>query len=355
MAVLPHFVVTRLGIGIHNEEWFRSALGLFEAATFPSLCAQSCADFTSLLIVGHDMPRDALLRLRGIVGDHPNFHIVPIDLLNMYQVRQGCFDYVWERCQEYLLAKRLITDPFGYITTSVLDADDAWHRDIVALVRERSAAALPDLLAEERNDRHWCRHTGGMCVTFPDGLRWFAHPDVVIPLHRPFIGMSIFVTTRFSSGISACSSRHLAWPAYCEVLGFKVVTAEAGKPSWVNIRHDYTEVPWDAQGLRSDPKSNELLHAEFGVDFAKMNEWRASRSAHADDPSVPLSHGGIWAMEQLDCYFRITALNRQIAALEREAASGDLDEAGLALLQSQRTLRETLQNVYRDQALSIYR
>ena len=53
---LPHFVITRLGIGINNDDWFQSALGLFEAVTLPSLCAQSSTDFTALLIVGHDMP-----------------------------------------------------------------------------------------------------------------------------------------------------------------------------------------------------------------------------------------------------------------------------------------------------------
>src|SRR5262249_42418629 len=99
----------------------------------------------------------------------------------------------------------------------------------------------------------------------------------------------------------------------------------------------------------------EILHAEFGIDFTKMEQWRAGRRARTDDHAVALSHGGIWAMEQLDCYFRITALNRQIAALEREAASGGLDEAGQALLRSQRALRESLRSVYRDQAQSIYR
>jgi hypothetical protein len=354
---LPHFAITRLGIGIHNEDWFQSALGLFDAVTLPSLRTQSSTDFTALLIVGHDMPSAARARLDDIVGRQRNIHIVPINLLDMRHVRQGCFDYVWECCQDYLLAKRLVTDPFSYITTSVLDGDDAWHRDTVALVRQHSTAELPELLATEQNDRHWRRHTGGMCLTFPDGLRWFAHSDVVRPLHRPYIGISIFITTRFSSGISACSSRHLAWPAYCEVLGFKAVTAEAGRPLWVNVRHDLAETSWDTEGLISDRKSSDILRREFDIDFAKMDQWRDIRHLHrmAAGPAVPPHHAGIRAMEQLDCYFRITALNRQIAALEREAASGNLDEAGAALLQSQRALRETLQRVYRDQAQSIYR
>jgi Putative rhamnosyl transferase len=353
---LPHFVVTRLGIGVRNDDWFQSTLGLFEAITFPSLCAQSSSDFTSLLIVGHDMPPAARARLDDIVGRRHNFHIVPINLLDMRHVRQGCFDYVWECCRDYLLAKRLVSDPFGYITTSVLDSDDGWHHDIVALVRQHSVAEMPELLAMERNDRHWRRHTGGMCLTFPNGLRWFAHCDVVRPLDRPYIGMSVFVTARFSSAISACSSRHLAWREYCEVLGFKTVIAEAGRPLWVNIRHDLAETSWDAQGLISDSQASDVLRRDFGIDFAKVDRWRDSRHLQRTASlDVPLHHAGNSAMEQLDCYFRITALNRQIAALEHEAELEGLDESGRTLLETQRALREELRALYRSHAVSIYR
>ncbi len=60
-------------------------------------------------------------------------------------------------------------------------------------------------------------------------------------------------------------------------------------------------------------------------------------------------------MEQLDCYFRITALNCQIETLERQAQRNSLDAAGLALLEKQPVLRETLKSVYREQARSMFR
>jgi Putative rhamnosyl transferase len=356
-TALQHFIITRLGIGIQNEDWFRSTLALFEAVTFPSLRAQTCGDFTSLLIVGHDMPASARSRLAEIIDGRPNFHVVPIDLLDMRHVRHGCFDYVWDCCQEYLLANRLIADPFGYIVTSVLDGDDALHRDTVAQVQERAAAEMPEFLEAERKAFTWRRHTGGMCLTFPDGLQWFAHPDAVQPMHCPFHSMSVFVAARFSSGISACSSRHSAWPSYCEVLGFKVVVAEAGRPMWVYVRHDRTAVPWQVKDQTSDQASTELLHREFGIDFDKMERWRNDRElrrALADD-AAPLSHSGTWVKEQLDCYFRITALNRQIQALERKAMRDGLDAAGHALLAQQRALCETLRNVYHEQAHAIFR
>jgi hypothetical protein len=52
------------------------------------------------------MPSGARARPDAIVGNRKNFHIVPIDMLDMRQVRQGCFDYVWDCCQDYLLAGR---------------------------------------------------------------------------------------------------------------------------------------------------------------------------------------------------------------------------------------------------------
>ena len=72
--MLHHFIVTRIGIGIHNENWYRSALSLFEAITFPSRFAhQTRPHFTCLLIVDHDIPASAKSRLDAIVNGSPEF------------------------------------------------------------------------------------------------------------------------------------------------------------------------------------------------------------------------------------------------------------------------------------------
>ena len=356
-ANFKHFVVTRLGIGIHHEDWYRSTLGLFEAVTFPSLCAQSSPDFASLLIVDRDMPAAARSRLAAIIEGRPNFHVVSIDLTAMNYVHQGCFDYVWDRCQDYLLGHRLITNPLDYVVTSVLDGDDAWHSETVARVNDRVRAELPAFLADELRHKTWSRHTGGMCLTFPVGLRWFTHTNVVEPMYKAFIGMSVFVAARFSSGISACSSRHSAWPWYCRVLEFRTVIVKTEEPMWVYVRHDRSEVPWDSEGRRSDPACVENLHRDFAIDFAKVEQWRGDRALRtaSDDDSIPLQHSGMWAKEQLDCYFRITALNRQIAALEGQAERCGSDTAAAALIARQRALRDELCRVFREQARTMFR
>jgi Putative rhamnosyl transferase len=352
-----HFIVTRIGIGIHNENWYRGALGLFEAITFPSLCAQTCPDFTCLLIVDRNIPESAKSRLDAIVNGHRNFHIVPIDLTVMQQVHQGCFDYIWERCQDYLLAHRMIVDPFEYIITSVLDADDAWHVETVDLVQKRMTEEMPAFLASERRNMTWTRHTGGACLAFANGLRWYAHPDVVVPLHRLFGDMFVFVAARFSSGISACSSRHTQWASYCNVVDFKDIKCQRATPMWVYVRHDRSEVGWDVKDNESDSDSVSHLHADFGIDFDKVQCWRADHELRAigRGDNIPRSHDGMAGTEQLDCYFRITALNRQIAILERDAGNADADGSLDRLLASQRRARDELVRRFHDQAQSHFR
>jgi len=355
--MLHHFIVTRIGIGIHNENWYRGALSLFEAITFPSLCAQTCSNFTCLLIVDRDIPANAKMRLDAIVNGHRNFHLVPIDLTVMQQVHQGCFDYIWDRCQDYLLARRMIVDPFEYIITSVLDADDAWHVETVDLVQKRMAEEMPAFLASERRNMTWTRHTGGACLTFANGLRWYAHSDVVVPLHRSFGGLFVFVAARLSSGISACSSRHTQWASYCNVVDFKDIKCDQATPMWVYVRHDRSEVAWDVKDNTSDSKSVRHLHSDFGIDFDKMQRWRENHELRTIgmDGNAPRSHAGMAGTEQLDCYFRITALNRQIAILERDAGAAGANGSSDQLLASQRRARDELVRRYQEQAQSHFR
>src|SRR5580704_3707159 len=101
--MLKHFVVMRLGLGIYHLPWYESRLGLFEAVTFPSLRSQTNQGFTALIVVDRNIPGPALIRLRDILAGAQNFHIVALDLTNLRQVRHGCWDFVWDHCQDYLI------------------------------------------------------------------------------------------------------------------------------------------------------------------------------------------------------------------------------------------------------------
>lgn len=345
-ATLRHFVVTRFGIGVHNENWYRAALDLFEAITYPSLCAQTRQDFTWLVVVDKRIPEPALQRLRQIGGRGRDFHIVPLDLTTIRHVRHGCFDHVWHRCQDYIIEQRLLTDPSEYLITSSIDGDDAWRRDMVELVYGHLRPELARLVADERSRSAVVRHTCGQVLTFPHGLQWFAQTDVVQPLDYEFIGMSVFVLARFSSGISVLSSRHSAWSAMAHALMFDQKKLHLDHPMWAYVRHDRTQVAWQIDTAASDPSCNKTLHADFGVDFAKVEKWRANDAVRRAQ-ALPDRHAGLSSAEQQDCCFRIAALNCQIAALERKQQHDVLDNEGALLLLKQREARlqllETLQ------------
>ena len=126
---------------------------------------------------------------------------------------------------------------------------------------------------------------------------------------------------------------------------------------WAYVRHDRTEVPWEVGDMTSDLASAALLRSDFGIDFEKVERWRANRDLRA----LPLSdadphrHPGMAGTEQLDCYFRITALNRQISILEREASHADPQAPVHPLLAQQRAARDRLIRIFREQAQSNFR
>jgi hypothetical protein len=351
--VLKHFVVTRLGLGVRHLPWYQSTLGLFEAITYPSVRGQTSQDFIWLIVVDRQIPGPALRQISDILGGARNYHIVPLDLTNMQRARHGCFDHVWDRCQDYIIERSLLADPSEYVITSPIDADDAWHPHTVALAREHSEPELTRFLAEEPSRSAVVRHTCGQVLTFTRGLRWFVQADIVQPLESEFLSMSVFVLARFSSGISGLSSRHSAWPAMAHALMFEVKKVQADQPMWVYVRHDRTQVDWSIDVAQSDPASAESLRSHFGIDFAKMEAWRANdaiRRAQAE----PLRHPGLSSREQHDGFFRLAALNRQIALLKRKARENGLDKNDELLLLQQREARLKLLERLHDRRRQIF-
>lgn len=315
--MLKHFVITRLGLAVYGERRLNDIIDLFEMVTLPSLLRQSCQDFIALIIVDADMPEAARGRIEQLLLPYPSFNLVAIDLTGLTQVRQGCFDWIWDRCQDVVLEAGLIEDPDQYIITSVIDADDAWHRDVVQTVNAFMAERLPRACDGDKDRGTWLQHTCGIAATFARGYKWFIAADAWEAFEQPFMSMAVFVAARFSSGISACSSRHLAWPAYCNVLAFEAAAIEQAEPMWLWVRHNRTTQPWDASALASVDGATSIARCRaFGIDLDKLQRWR-SRFAATEAASPSFVHAGRSASDQYDRIFKIAGLNRQIAALWR--------------------------------------
>jgi Putative rhamnosyl transferase len=323
---MKHFVVTRIGLGIYNEARLAKTIDLFEAVTLSSLANQTSQEFACLIVTDAHLPAAARNKISQLLDGHSNFFIVPIDVTSLVQVHIGCFDWVWDQCQDFILVAGLLDDPRDYIVTSILDADDAWHRDVVSLVNSSFAQRLSKLRAAEKDRTTWIRHSAGMAMTFPRGYQWYIAANKVDILTMEFHSMAVFVTARFSSGISACSSRHSQWREYSRVLQFEVGVEAPERPMWVYTRHHDGVVPWNSlQAMPVDPRLEAELSATFGIDMEKIRQWRMTYPIGANS----IYSGQRTTGEQYDRIFRIASFNRKLRALEERLGAERANSAFL--------------------------
>lgn len=316
--MIKHFVITRLGLCVYSEHWFAMMIDLFEAVTLASLVNQSNSEFIWLIVIDAHMPSKARDKIEDLLRPYANFHLVPIDVTALRHVRQGCFDWVWSSCQEFILENGLVDDPYDYISTSLIDADDAWHRNTIATVNRFVTNRLPQVRVDEENRGTWLRHTSGIAATFPRGYKWFITAQAWEPMEEPFIGISVFITARFSSNISACSSRHRGWKSYCDILAFETCEIDRDQRMWVYVRHELSTQPWDARATTPiESSTSDLLLHDFGIDRPKLLLWRKKYTQEYDSFATVPVHAGREAASRYDLVFRITALNRLIDAMKR--------------------------------------
>ncbi len=326
--MIRHFVLTRLGLGNFNEEWLSRLVKLFAAVTLPSLVNQSSQAFDYLLVVDAGMRGKPRKHLERLMARYPNFHLVTMDVTRLRAMHMGGHNWIYQACQDFILSRRLLTDPSSYIVTSVIDADDAWRLDYVARVNSIAAERLPALIAAEPDRGSHTRHSAGLGITFENGLVWYLSPNTARPFRFPFSSMSVSVLARFSTGVSAWSSRHMAWPNMLEVLQFEALRIETDHPMWVYVRHGETTRPWDAK--TSPPAPNDLQDT-FGINLKKTDRWRAAFEP-AEGGNM---HAGWPAKDQYDRIFQLAALNQQIASIKRglREETPHLPAAGASLRQ----------------------
>jgi len=321
-AKYQHFVVTRLALGIYEDARLNKLIDLFEAVTLPSLLNQSNQEFVWLVSIDAAAPETAKSKIEKLLERHSNVHLVPIDVTRLMNVRLACFDWVWDSYQDFILENHLLKNPNDYVITSIIDADDAWHRDVIASVNNSVAERLPQLCEATKNRGTWLRHSSGLAITFPHGYAWFISDNKIWPLQQEFRSMAVFVASRFSSGISACSCRHTKWRQYAEILEFEVVPLTHKQPMWVYSRHEEAVGQWDSNPAMPMPDGYEgRLASLFGIDLAKVKRWCAA---------YPPQHFGSKdfnqdAAIQFDLFFQIAGLNRKIKALDRRPGMQRVD------------------------------
>ncbi len=232
----------------------------------------------------------------------------------------------------------LLAPAYGQVTGATLSGT----------VRDQSGGVLPAAIESEKSRVWLLRHTAGATITYPNGLRWYLHGNYLVLEERAYHSMSVFVMARFSSGVSACSSRHGGWPDFNRVMRFEERIIPTDTPMWLYVRHGDTLEPWD-EAESMEHKSGQIrvdLAADYGVDLVGVERWR-SVSAAAYTDGTRRSRNVI-APEQYDRQHRLTAYNEQIRALECALTTETAGRARLeALLSAARDKRAALLEEFR--------
>lgn len=318
MFKLPFFVICRLGIGVYDAVRLDKMIDIFEIVTLPSVLNQTNQNFQFLIVTDAHMPAANFARLNSLIDAFANIHLIKLHIDELVDMQIGGFGYIWTACQTHILKHNLLRDVSEFMVTSILDADDAIHKDTIELVSLNMTNLIADVERSELKKSTWCRHSGGLVTTFPRGYGWLMHSNQYYDISYDFHSMSVFVLSRFSSNISACSSRHSKWKHFAEVVDFQIGRYEKTPQMWIYARHDEAVIPWQSdQKLKiiDVDKKNEFSKL-FGVNLDKYQNWFTQNQK--------ASYAGKSAGERYDAMFKIAALNKKIHILSEEPPSDSL-------------------------------
>jgi hypothetical protein len=284
MTRIKHFVLSRIGLGCYDQQWYVRMVDLFEAVTFSSIANQTCQDFDFLIVVDVGLQGPARHQLERLIATKSNFHIVEIDIVRLNDIDLASNDWIYRPCRDYILRQALISDPFEYVVTSLIDSDDAWNREYVEVVNSIMRSRHDAIVENEPGRGTHIRHSGGVAVTFSHAEKWYVSSNLIEPMNGQFYSAAISVMARFSSGISAYScSRHIAWPYLCIALMFDAVNIETAHPMWLYVRHDRSTREWSADHLEPMAAAQlAQLQDRFGIDSAKATKWRSKYVSDTD-------------------------------------------------------------------------
>ncbi len=313
--------MTRIGIGIYNTERLNKMINLFEAVTLSSIQNQKEKNFYHLIVVDSNIPKKCMFHLSELIKDYKNTFLVPIDITELVHVHTGSFDWVWDKCQDFILKNELIDHVDEYVITSNLDADDAWRLDMITSVNIIVNQEIKTIESDLDKRPTWTRHSPGLAITFPFGYHWFIAKNNLKPIIFGFHSMSVFIVSKFSSGISCCSSRHAQWKNFSNVVQFKVIQERQDQAMWLYSSHDEQVISWSSEGGTTIIEEHEeSFYGDYGIDGKKIKKWVAMYSVDNQD-----SYIGKSAAEKYSLIFKIACLNRALISY-REHDNGNLND-----------------------------
>jgi hypothetical protein len=261
-------VCTRFGLRVRDRGWLAHRLALISSITAPSLMSQQDQNFHWVILIDDGLPHDICEDLEDLIS--------PLgERASLYRRKHENPASLVEVAED-----RLQLDDSSFLLTGRIDDDDAWSVTMVEAVRKRVASWL------EQSDR-----APVLSLTFQDGLEWvmyemldveklmdrgerFVHAPAIRRYSFPFLGMSVFVCSRLSDGMTAMAGPHQrVAERLSSKKGFATEVIPTNSPMWLCCRHKQTGSGIrNAQGAMIDLTLNELT-TQFGLDHPGVQSY----------------------------------------------------------------------------------
>lgn len=262
-------VLTRFGLYVNDQEWYRDQLDILEKVSYQSLKNQTVKCFNWVLFLDKKAPLDVVESLETIKKNEENINIsiiiVDSECKETVRPKIGELGWLYEEYlrQNFCFKEGSVED---FVITAQIDNDDAWHKDTLKLVSERFREEKDGIIEEECQRGYIVTPSNGAVITFEKGNIFNPLESTFNEVCRPFQSMSVFVFSRFISGVSCYSAKHLAWDFYHRVPSFKKIIMKSEEPMWLYTRHEKS-ITGDKKLKRGVHADNNLAKANFGIDL----------------------------------------------------------------------------------------
>jgi hypothetical protein len=207
-----HVVVTRLGLGISSDAWFRQRFPIFKNMCFPSLAGQTRA--CDRWIVSCDIKAPAWL------DDEFAILSEQMPALELRRIDPFVIGNLNPLNKNYL--KSVVSH--DHVLTSRIDDDDCWRRDYVQ--------RLQDVVVGMR-----ARGFGKIGVTLYQGWEYSVAEDMLQDMPYPWHSMSVNVLSPMADLVTGYDFGHTRSAARLREEGYSLLEYADGCKYWLYLRH----------------------------------------------------------------------------------------------------------------------
>lgn len=225
---LLHLVSTRLFTTLqpeHDEQWLENRLLIFSTFTLPSFIQQTSQNFHWVLLVSNQLPPKILRKLKELIQDYSNFHIIEIAVADLHD--QPEYDIAFAK---FIHDNGLSYD---FLLHSRIDGDDAWNINYVEKIQETASFWILKY-------QNW-QNFSGLIFNFPHGQVCYPFPirnkHGIGRWKRKFFSQSVDVLTIKEKLDTFYKFPHSKTRLFAKQNNFRCIYLKSRQPMWLYVQH----------------------------------------------------------------------------------------------------------------------